>query len=201
MTTRRKFVAGAIVAAVATSSRRSRAQASVQIRISTAAPPSDFLTKALNQVKADVNRRCGTRRQRASGLDAVQAGHRGSRHSARQSRNEHDDHLRGGTADPAARLFQPRLSLRRLRPEAARYRRTDRPRLSQGSCGQNGHRDPGDPLLGHASGRFAPEAQRQDAGRSRRRQNAHAGGPGMASARRHARRSPVPLGMPEVYRP
>ena len=56
MTTRRKFVAGAIVAAVATSSRRSHAQASVQIRISTAAPPSDFLTKALNQVKADVDK-------------------------------------------------------------------------------------------------------------------------------------------------
>jgi tripartite ATP-independent transporter DctP family solute receptor len=56
MTTRRKFVAGAIVAAVVASSRRSRAQASVQLRISTAAPPSDFLTKALNQLKADVDK-------------------------------------------------------------------------------------------------------------------------------------------------
>lgn len=56
MTTRRKFVAGAIVAVVGASSRRSHAQASVQIRISTAAPPSDFLTKALNQLKADVDK-------------------------------------------------------------------------------------------------------------------------------------------------
>jgi tripartite ATP-independent transporter DctP family solute receptor len=55
MTTRRKFVAGAIVAAVAASSSRGRAQTSVQIRISTAAPPSDFLNKALNRLKADVD--------------------------------------------------------------------------------------------------------------------------------------------------
>ena len=54
MTTRRKFVAGAILAAVG--SRRVRAQASIPIRISTAAPPSDFLTKALNQLKANVDK-------------------------------------------------------------------------------------------------------------------------------------------------
>lgn len=53
MTTRRKFITGAIVAAVAASAR---AQTPVQIRISTAAPPSDFLTKALNQLKADVDK-------------------------------------------------------------------------------------------------------------------------------------------------
>ena len=56
MTTRRKLVAGAIAAAVAAGSSRSRAQAPIQIRISTAAPPSDFLTKALNQLKADVDK-------------------------------------------------------------------------------------------------------------------------------------------------
>jgi hypothetical protein len=48
MTTRRNFVAGAVVAVAAGVSRRVRAQSPIQIRISTAAPPSDFLTKALN---------------------------------------------------------------------------------------------------------------------------------------------------------
>ncbi len=38
------------------SSRRAGAQSATQIRISTAAPPSDFLTKALNQLKADVDK-------------------------------------------------------------------------------------------------------------------------------------------------
>lgn len=56
MTTRRKFTAGAVMMAVAGISRRSRAQSSVQIRISTAAPPSDFLTRALDQLKADVDK-------------------------------------------------------------------------------------------------------------------------------------------------
>lgn len=56
MTTRRKFITGAIVAAVAASASRGRAQTPVQIRISTAAPPSDFLTKALNQLRADVDK-------------------------------------------------------------------------------------------------------------------------------------------------
>ena len=56
MTTRRKFLAGAGAAATIGIPRFGRAESSVQIRISTAAPPSDFLTKALNQLKADVDK-------------------------------------------------------------------------------------------------------------------------------------------------
>ena len=56
MTTRRQFVAGAMagVAAGALIGGRANAQAGTQIRISTAAPPSDFLAKALESLKADV---------------------------------------------------------------------------------------------------------------------------------------------------
>src|SRR6202034_1657643 len=55
MATRRQFLAGAAGAALLCTSRRSKAQTPVQIRISTAAPPSDFLNKALEQLKADVD--------------------------------------------------------------------------------------------------------------------------------------------------
>jgi TRAP-type transport system periplasmic protein len=55
MTTRRKLLAGAAAAAVAGSFGRARAQTPTQIRISTAAPPSDFLSKALDALKADVD--------------------------------------------------------------------------------------------------------------------------------------------------
>jgi len=55
MTTRRRFVAGAAAMAMAGGSRRSWAQTPLQIRISTAAPPSDFLSKALNVLAAEVN--------------------------------------------------------------------------------------------------------------------------------------------------
>jgi len=55
MTTRRRFVAGAAATAIAGVSRRSLAQAPIQIRISTAAPPSDFLTKALNVLATEVD--------------------------------------------------------------------------------------------------------------------------------------------------
>lgn len=55
MTTRRQFVAGALAGVAAgTLIGRAAAQSSTQIRISTAAPPSDFLAKALEQLKADV---------------------------------------------------------------------------------------------------------------------------------------------------
>ncbi|MBN9061821.1 MAG: hypothetical protein BGP06_14875 [Rhizobiales bacterium 65-9] len=50
MTTRRNVLTGALGFAAA----RASAQTGVNIRISTAAPPSDFLTKALEQLKADV---------------------------------------------------------------------------------------------------------------------------------------------------
>ena len=56
MTTRRTFIAGALAGTILGSSGRAGAQTSTQIRISTAAPPSDFLTKALNQLKADVDK-------------------------------------------------------------------------------------------------------------------------------------------------
>ncbi|HEY5066189.1 MAG TPA: TRAP transporter substrate-binding protein DctP [Xanthobacteraceae bacterium] len=55
MTTRRRFVTGAVATAIAGVSRRGSAQSPIQIRISTAAPPSDFLTKALNALAAEVN--------------------------------------------------------------------------------------------------------------------------------------------------
>ena len=58
MTTRRQFVAGAMAGVAAGAligmNGRANAQAGIQIRISTAAPPSDFLAKALEQLKADV---------------------------------------------------------------------------------------------------------------------------------------------------
>jgi len=54
MTTRRKLMTGAAAAAVTAIAGRSRAQAPVQIRISTAAPPSDFLARALDALKADI---------------------------------------------------------------------------------------------------------------------------------------------------
>jgi tripartite ATP-independent transporter DctP family solute receptor len=55
MATRRQFLAGAAGSALLCTSRRGEAQTPVQIRISTAAPPSDFLNKALEQLKADVD--------------------------------------------------------------------------------------------------------------------------------------------------
>jgi tripartite ATP-independent transporter DctP family solute receptor len=55
MTTRRKLIAGAAATAFAGLSGQARAQAPTQIRISTAAPPSDFLAKALEQLKTDVD--------------------------------------------------------------------------------------------------------------------------------------------------
>jgi tripartite ATP-independent transporter DctP family solute receptor len=56
MTTRRGFLAGVVSGAVAASlaNGRASAQAAIQIRISTAAPPRDFLAKALDALKADV---------------------------------------------------------------------------------------------------------------------------------------------------
>lgn len=62
MTTRRNFMAGTAAAAFVSLYGRAHAQAATQIRISTAAPPSDFLTQALNQLKSDVD-------QAAVGLD------------------------------------------------------------------------------------------------------------------------------------
>jgi TRAP-type C4-dicarboxylate transport system substrate-binding protein len=55
MTTRRKFVGGALAGALLGATGRAGAQSTTQIRISTAAPPSDFLAKALEQLKADVD--------------------------------------------------------------------------------------------------------------------------------------------------
>ena len=54
MTTRRQFIAGTLAGTLAGMSGRAAAQAGTQIRISTAAPPSDFLAKALEELKADV---------------------------------------------------------------------------------------------------------------------------------------------------
>ena len=54
-TTRRTFVAGTVLGAVAGMTVRAGAQSGTQIRFSTAAPTSDFLAKALEQLKADVD--------------------------------------------------------------------------------------------------------------------------------------------------
>ena len=54
MTTRRKFLTGALVGAAAGTIGRANAQTATQIRISTAAPPSDFLARALDQLKAEL---------------------------------------------------------------------------------------------------------------------------------------------------
>jgi TRAP-type transport system periplasmic protein len=53
--TRRTFVTGALAAPFVSLAGRARAQSGTQIRISTAAPPSDFLAKALEALKADVD--------------------------------------------------------------------------------------------------------------------------------------------------
>ena len=53
-TTRRTFVTAAVTAPFLDPARRARAQSGTQIRISTAGPPSDFIVKALEQIKADV---------------------------------------------------------------------------------------------------------------------------------------------------
>jgi tripartite ATP-independent transporter DctP family solute receptor len=55
MTTRRQLIAASAAAALAGSFGAARAQSSTQIRISTAAPPSDVLAKALDALKADVD--------------------------------------------------------------------------------------------------------------------------------------------------
>ena len=55
MTTRRDIIKGALAGAVLGSAGQVLAQAPVQIRISTAAPPTDFLAKALDAFKADVD--------------------------------------------------------------------------------------------------------------------------------------------------
>jgi len=52
MITRRSIMAGAAIAAFAGAAR---AQAPIQVRISTAAPPSDFLAKALESLKAEID--------------------------------------------------------------------------------------------------------------------------------------------------
>jgi TRAP-type transport system periplasmic protein len=57
MTTRRNLLvsAGSAGAAAVIGIRRARAQTSTQIRISTAAPPSDFLAHALDRLKAEID--------------------------------------------------------------------------------------------------------------------------------------------------
>lgn len=55
MTTRREVMKGALASAVLAHAGAALAQAPVQVRISTAAPPSDFLAKALEALKADVD--------------------------------------------------------------------------------------------------------------------------------------------------
>jgi TRAP-type transport system periplasmic protein len=55
MISRRHVMMGGISVATMGIACRVQAQSPLQIRISTAAPPSDFLTKALNQLKTDID--------------------------------------------------------------------------------------------------------------------------------------------------
>ncbi|WP_293797560.1 TRAP transporter substrate-binding protein DctP [uncultured Bosea sp.] len=55
MTTRRDIIKGAWAGAMLGSAGQVLAQAPVQIRVSTAAPPTDFLAKALDAFKADID--------------------------------------------------------------------------------------------------------------------------------------------------
>lgn len=55
MTTRRDIIKGALAGAVLGSAGQVLAQTPIQIRVSTAAPPTDFLAKALDAFKADVD--------------------------------------------------------------------------------------------------------------------------------------------------
>uniref|UniRef100_A0A9E7ZYT1 TRAP transporter substrate-binding protein DctP n=1 Tax=Bosea sp. NBC_00436 TaxID=2969620 RepID=A0A9E7ZYT1_9HYPH len=55
MTTRRDIIKGALAGAALGSAGGAWAQAPIQIRVSTAAPPTDFLAKALDAFKADVD--------------------------------------------------------------------------------------------------------------------------------------------------
>ena len=55
MTTRRHFIAGTAVSALVAPLGHAHAQEKIQIRISTAAPPSDFLSKSLDQLKSDLD--------------------------------------------------------------------------------------------------------------------------------------------------
>lgn len=59
MTTRRDIMKGALAGAMLGSAGQVLAQAPVQIRVSTAAPPTDFLAKALDAFKADVDAASG----------------------------------------------------------------------------------------------------------------------------------------------
>lgn len=59
MTTRRDIIKGALAGAMLGSAGQVLAQAPVQIRVSTAAPPTDFLAKALDAFKADVDAASG----------------------------------------------------------------------------------------------------------------------------------------------
>jgi tripartite ATP-independent transporter DctP family solute receptor len=55
MTTRRDIIKGALAGAMLGSAGQVLAQTSIQIRVSTAAPPTDFLAKALDAFKADID--------------------------------------------------------------------------------------------------------------------------------------------------
>ena len=189
MTTRRRAMIGGLAAAAVGIVTRGRAQAPVQIRISTAAPPSDFLTKALGQLKSDID-------QAAVGLDVsvhpastlfkqgteVPALQRGNLEMSTMTTFEVAQQI------PELGYFNRGYLLARLRAATPRFRRSDRRRFSQDRCRQNGDRDYRDALSRHAPGQSAAEARRQRPGRPCRRQDAHAGRAGMAAARPHARR-------------
>ena len=189
MTTRRRAMIGGLAAAAVGVASRGRAQTPVQIRISTAAPPSDFLTKALDQLKADID-------QAAVGLDVsvhpastlfkqgteVPALQRGNLEMSTMTSFEVAQQI------PELGYFNRGYLLARLRAAAPGFRRPDRRRFPQDRRRQDGDPDHRDALSRHAAGQSAAEARRQRPGRSRRRQDADARGTGMAAARPHARR-------------
>ncbi len=153
------------------------AQGKILIRFSTAAPPVDFLSKSLERFKEELEKAAPDQFdiKLHRGLEPVSPGHRGAGDPARQSRDEHHDDLRGRPADSRVGLPQSRLPVPRL---GSRHQGAARPRrraLRQGHCRQDGDRDPGADLSRHAPGQPARHARREEPGRSRRREAAHAG--------------------------
>ena len=136
----------------------------------------------------------------ASGIEPVPPGHRGAGDPARQSRNEHDDDLRGRAADRRMGLLQSRLPVPRLGPRHQGDERPDRRALPEGRRREDGHRHPGADLSRHAPAQPAHQARREGAGRSRRASScAWPRGPEWLLLGESLGVTPTPMAMPEVY--
>ena len=94
-------------------------------------------------------------------LQTVPPRHRGARHPARQSRNEHDDDFRDLAADPALRLSQPRLSVQGLRSHDEGHAAVPVGEALHAAVGQGyGDRNPRGRLSRHPRGQSAQSRER-----------------------------------------